>query len=273
MEGKKQGYAVEFVHRPPKEVQTTCSVCQKVLSQPKMVDCCGVRFCTSCLMDRGEYSYGRPLCPQCRQPFNSMPDKQLERTLNNFEVYCIHQKKGCWWTGNLGSLSEHLNESPRSDWDLFDGCSYQSVKCTRCKSPCQRSLMRNHLEETCSQRDLDCHFRSAGCNVRKPKPELEKHTKEAVVVHLSLVTDHLNKRIDQQEQSIMRSTASSMQSTKRDLEAARDREIQYVQNRVKELKEKQDGLFMCVVCLTGAIVLIICIIVSIFKTLDEKLKS
>ena len=108
MEGKKQGYAVEFVHNPPKELQTTCSVCRKVLSQPKMVDCCGVRFCAACLTVQGEYSYGRPLCPQCGQPFNSMPDKQLERTLNDFDVRCIHRKKGCWWTGNLGSLSEHL---------------------------------------------------------------------------------------------------------------------------------------------------------------------
>ena len=270
MEGKRQGYAVEFVHNPPKEVQTTCSVCQKVLFQPKMVDCCGVRFCAACLMVKGEYSYGRPLCPECGQPFNSMPDKQLERNLNDFDVRCIHRKKGCWWTGNLGSLSKHLNENPKSEWDLYDGCSYQSVKCTRCKSPCQRSQMRNHLEELCSRRDLDCYYRSAGCDVRKPKPELEKHAKEAFVVHLSLVTDHLNKRISQQEQSIMRSTSQSMQSTKRDLEAARDREIRYVQIQLNELKEKQN--VFCVGVIVVAIFIVFSIIV-VFGHFNEKLSK
>jgi hypothetical protein len=204
-----------------------------------------------------------------------MPDKQLERTLNDFDVRCIHRKKGCWWTGKLGSLSEHLNESPKSEWDLFDGCSYQSVKCTRCKSPCQRSLMRNHLEETCDRRDLDCYYRSAGCDVRKPKPELEKHTKEAVVIHLSLVTDHLNKCINQQEQSIMRSTAQSVQSTKRDLEAARDREIRYVQSQLNKLKDKQDQLSTCVLYLTVVVVFIIVVVIvfmiGIMGFIDEKL--
>ena len=132
--------------------------------------------------------------------------------------------------------------------------------------------MRNHLEETCSRRDLDCHYRNAGCDVRKPKPELEKHTKEAVVVHLSLVTDHLNKRINQQEQSIMRSTAQSVQSTKRDLEAARDREIRYVQRQLDKLKEKQDELCMCVRCLIGAIVVIVFVILSVIGYFDERLK-
>ena len=130
--------------------------------------------------------------------------------------------------------------------------------------------MRNHLEELCSRRDLDCYYRSAGCDVRKPKPELEKHTKEAVVVHLSLVTDHLNKRISQQEQSIMRSTAQSMQSTKRDLEAARDREIRYVQIQLNELKEKL--VMFCIGVVVVAIFIVFAIIVVVGH-FNEKLSK
>ena len=227
-----------------------------------MVDCCGVRFCAACLTVQGEYSYGRPLCPQCGQPFNSMPDKQLERTLNDFHVHCTHQRNGCWWIGKLGSLSEHLNESPKSERDLLDGCSYQPVKCTRCKSPCQRSLMRNHLEETCSQRDLDCHYRSAGCKVRKPKPELEKHTKEAVVVHLSLLTDHLNQPTRAKHTLIC--TVNKL-----DLEVARAREIQSVQHQLDKLKVKQEELHGFFVCLVAVVVGIIFAIIGIVGSFNE----
>ena len=247
---KKKGYAVEFIRNPPKEIQTVCSVCKGVLFQPKMVDCCGIRFCGVCLP---EYSFQRPLCPQCRQPFTSMPDKQLERTLNGFEVYCSLRHKGCVWKGKLGSLSEHLNENPKSELDLFQGCRYQSIKCTRCKTPCQRYLMRNHIEENCSQRDLDCHFKSAGCNVRKPKPELEKHIRDAVAMHLSLVTDHFNKRISQQEQNIR----STIQSTKQDLEVARNREISLLQHELDKLKEKHEQLDTYVRGIVVALVVIV----------------
>ena len=127
-EGKREGYAVEFVRKPPRELQTECSVCLQVLAQPKMVDCCGYRFCSSCL-SQVEFSVGRQqLCPLCGQPFTSMPDKQLERTLSGFEVYCSHRQKGCKWKGKLGYLLEHLNERPTSVQDLGSGCPFQIYK-------------------------------------------------------------------------------------------------------------------------------------------------
>ena len=231
-EGKREGYAVEFVHRPPKELQTECSVCLQVLSQPKMVDCCGYRFCSSCL-SQVELSFGRQqLCPLCGQPFTSMPDKQLERTLSGFEVYCSHRQKGCRWRGRLGSLSEHLNEKPRSEQDLLQGCPLQAVKCPRCRSPCQRSLMDDHIKTKCSRRDLDCHFKYAGCDVRKPKPELQKHLKEAVSTHLSLATGHIHNLITQQEIDV--------QVTTQNMVAERNSEIRAVKVELASLRRKHD---------------------------------
>lgn len=231
-EGKREGYAVEFVHKPPKELQTECSVCLQVLSQPKMVDCCGYRFCSSCL-SQVELSVGRQqLCPLCGQPFTSMPDKQLERTLSGFEVYCSHKKNGCGWKGKLGSLSEHLNERPRSEQDMPRGCPYQAVKCIRCRSPCQRSLMDDHVKNKCSRRDLDCHFKYAGCKVRKPKPELERHIKEAVSTHLTLAATYIHNIITQQ--------GIDAQVTARNVASERAREIQTVNAEMERLKRKYD---------------------------------
>ena len=43
------GYACDFVDTIPKELQTECSICLHVLRDPHMVDCCGYRFCKSCI--------------------------------------------------------------------------------------------------------------------------------------------------------------------------------------------------------------------------------
>ena len=260
-EGKREGYAVEFVRKPPKELQTECSVCLQVLAQPKMVDCCGYRFCSSCLSEV-ELSVGRQqLCPLCGQPFTSMPDKQLERTLSGFEVYCSHKQKGCKWKGKLGSLLEHLNERPRSEQDLRQGCPFQTVKCIRCRSPCQRSLMGDHVENKCSRRDLDCHFKYAGCKVRKPKPELERHMREAVPTHLSLAISHIHNLITQQE--------INAQVATRELTSERTREIQAVNAELEGLRRKHakclqeiDKLKWGILALSAVVVVLVSIAVG-----------
>ena len=252
-EGKREGYAVEFVCKPPKELQTECSVCLQVLAQPKMVDCCGYRFCSSCL-SQVEFSVGRQqLCPLCGQPFTSMPDKQLERTLSGFEVYCSHMKKGCKWKGKLGSLSEHLNERPRSEQDLLQGCLFQAIKCIRCRSPCQRSLMDDHVKNKCSRRDLDCHFKYAGCKVRKPKPELERHMKEAVSTHLTLATAHIHNLITQQE--------IDAQVTARNMVSERNREIRTVNVELEDLRRKHDECLQQIVKLKWEVQILIAVVV------------
>lgn len=231
-EGKREGYAVDFVRKPPKELQTDCSVCLQVLSQPKMVDCCGYRFCSSCLTQVEQSAGRQQLCPLCGRPFSSMHDRQLERTLSGFDVYCSHRWMGCSWKGKLGSLSEHLNERPRSELDVSRGCSFQVVKCIRCRSLCQRSLMDDHVKNKCSRRDLDCHFKYAGCNVRKPKYELERHTREAVSTHLALATAYIHNLITQQE--------TDAQVTARNLASERTDEIQAVNVELEDLRRKHD---------------------------------
>ena len=96
-------YECAFIDELPKHLQTECSVCLCVLREPCLVDCCGNRFCRTCI---DAVKAERKPCPLCNTPFTAVVlDKQLQRTLNELRVYCSNKKSGCEWTGELGGCS------------------------------------------------------------------------------------------------------------------------------------------------------------------------
>jgi len=40
--------------------------------------------------------------------FEVFPNKGLNRSLRQLQVYCTHRKDGCQWRGELGELNQHL---------------------------------------------------------------------------------------------------------------------------------------------------------------------
>ena len=102
------GYeCIQFVKDPPDHLQTECAVCLCVLREPYLVDCCGNSFCRTCI--EPIKSDNKP-CPLCNVQFTTcIPDKRLQRTLNELHVYCCHKEAGCEWVGELGRLPQHLN--------------------------------------------------------------------------------------------------------------------------------------------------------------------
>ena len=51
--------------------------------------------------------------------FATFHDKRLRRALNELQVRCTYQKRGCTWTGELGKLDNHLN--------CDDGCKFANI--------------------------------------------------------------------------------------------------------------------------------------------------
>ena len=137
----KGGYACNFVEPPPVALQTECRVCLQILHEPHFVSCCGNRFCQSCI---NPIKVGGKSCPLCNAAtFELMHDKQLERTLKDLKVHCIHADSGCKWSGELGLLSKHLNVYPESE-ALLEGCGFVIIKCILCGYRCQRSVLMSH---------------------------------------------------------------------------------------------------------------------------------
>ena len=151
------GYECIFVEEPPKHLQTECSVCLCVLREPHLVDCCGYRFCRTCLDPI--QSQNKP-CPLCSLPFTtSVLDKQLQRTLENLQVCCSHKESGCDWVGELGSLLQHLNVGGEDEVSArLSGCSFAQLHCMHCDKPIQRQNITKHETDRCLERPYSCDY-------------------------------------------------------------------------------------------------------------------
>ena len=150
------GFECNFVKDPPEELQTECSVCLCVLREPYLVDCCGYSFCRSCI--ETVKSENKP-CPLCAVQFTTcIPDKRLQRTLNDFQVYCSHKGDGCEWVGSLGNLTQHLNAKPLNEDGRLSGCQLTSVECKHCFDHIQRQDIVKHETTICQQRPHSCEY-------------------------------------------------------------------------------------------------------------------
>ena len=126
MARNKGGYECEFVEKPPKAFQSECPVCLLVLREPFQITCCGYAFCRVCIE---RITQDKKPCPCCNsKDFDKFEDKRLKRSLYEFKIYCINQKQGCEWIGELGDLDNHLNSNPEQQKQL-DGCQFMLALC------------------------------------------------------------------------------------------------------------------------------------------------
>ena len=122
-----------------------------------MVDCCGYRFCKRCIESLIQ-RFSSNKCPLCNCMFTSvMPDKLLQRTLNQKPVYCVHKEEGCEWVGELGQFDKHLNGQPENTDNRMEGCPIQKLECVYCKVEFRRCKMPEH-ETNCLEKIVACQF-------------------------------------------------------------------------------------------------------------------
>ena len=151
------GFDCEFVERP-KELQFECSICLFVLRDPQSTSCCGHSFCRGCIERIKARSSSNPICPLCKQKFQTHPHKWLHRALNQLEVYCTHKKEGCEWVGPLGQLDEHLNCDAAETDNLTKGCGFVPLRCQDCNESVPRKGYRVHVTDLCEQRAFSCEY-------------------------------------------------------------------------------------------------------------------
>ena len=160
----------EFVEPLPKEVQTECVICLQTLKEPYIVGCCGNRFCKACI----EPDKTLKSCPLCNaKKFQKLPDKQLERLLNQRKVYCLLRGSGCRWTGERKNLSSHLdyeNQTESFSSSSEDTCKLLPIPCSCCKSYFRRKDIASHSRQ-CHLRPSVCSY----CNFKCPFKDLVSH--------------------------------------------------------------------------------------------------
>ena len=135
----------EFTEPLPEDYQ--CPICQEVLKEPHLTDCCGGNFCCGCinqiLRDGGH-------CPLCRKAgFQVFIDRKSERKILALHVYCRVKDCGCDWKGALRELDTHLGTN----------CQYVDVDCpNNCGKQPQRCNLQDHLHNSCPKRKFSCPY-------------------------------------------------------------------------------------------------------------------
>ena len=153
------GYDCTFVIPLTRDLQSECSICLHVLREPHIVGCCGNRFCHSCIEPIRRMT---KRCPLCNASFTTLPDKQLERTLNEKMVYCSNSYDGCDWCGRLVELEDHLSPGKKPKQK---GCPYVKTKCFYCEELFLRKEIKEHAQK-CPSKQTQCPH----CKVFKDSP-------------------------------------------------------------------------------------------------------
>ena len=154
-----ESYDCKFVEPIPEEVQTVCSICLLTLKEPCIVGCCGNRFCKACIKPAKQLRF----CPLCKASnFQMLPDKQLERLLNQRNVYCLLRDSGCKWTGELNKLPNHLHfvddvVHVSTSLGKTDICEFLPIPCVYCKEYFRRIDMEKH-KSNCNARPSVCKY-------------------------------------------------------------------------------------------------------------------
>ena len=161
------GYDNDFVK--PLLDTLTCPICLLAYRTPHIVDCCGTRFCQSCI---GPIKARHPAtCPVCREQFASIVDKQAQRQVLGLLVRCSRRNEGCEWEGELRALEKHELET----------CELVNVACEYgCGAVLNRAQLQDH---DCDEQPLSVRLdKVAGKFAQELEVVKESHRKELALL-------------------------------------------------------------------------------------------
>ena len=242
-----------------------CEMCDDVLINPHLTDCCDHSYCKSCI---SEVTSKR--CPKCRKKFERLTaDLQSARIISEQEIKCPYHKHKCSWTGFVEDIEKHLLACQYRPTECPYGCgkSYERrnmlihvnlecelglIKCqdcdklmslseytshlnddTSCPNGCAEPVSMETLEDhmtNCLLRKLKCKFAECGCAEDVMLNEMERHLNDAVHNHLNLLCDELvsvKQQTKQLEQQLMEERQARI----------------LLEKKVTELNEKLNKLF------------------------------
>ena len=194
------GYSCDFVKQPP--LLFICEVCELVLRQPHITQCCGKNACKSCIAKKANDREPCPI-PGCENQCVEITfNRVLHYDILKSKVYCTLKESGCEWVGTLENLEKHLLECQFHEVECQNSCGMKiqqrmikeheavcerfPVKCEQCGNLYQRRDQSNHLD-ACSLTKVNCPFSIVGCTAEVLNKDLQKHFEESLPHHYALV--------------------------------------------------------------------------------------
>ena len=242
------GFDCEFIDSVPDSLQ--CPVCFLPFRDPQMLDCCGAKFCSSCIE---KVKTDHKPCPICRHTtFNAMLDKNKQRKVLGLRVYCTRKSNGCEWVGELRCLEKHMTET----------CDWAEVSCRYCDQKVFHCCRTSHEQEECPQRPAKLKMDSLRRTVElrlisemgSLKQELKRemdirskgHTAEVLVVWREMdskasVADHKRKEL---RREMEKAHNAGVKELRQEMEKAHKKLQQDMENahraEMKELQQKME---------------------------------
>ena len=92
-------------------IELTCAICHEIFCEPVVTQCCRQTFCKSCIE---EWLKTQNTCPNDRKFLSRdqliQPPRLVLNLLNNIQIKCKYEGKGCEAIPLIGELSRHLQE-------------------------------------------------------------------------------------------------------------------------------------------------------------------
>ena len=132
------GYDLDRFNSPvPHGLQ--CSICLKVLKNPKLCKDEGHPFCDYCIH---EWLKRKENCAECKHTLTPetlvAPPKCFSRLLESLKISCDYQERGCFSRISLGSLQDHVLS-----------CEFAPVTCEKCGIQINRKDKKKHEDNFC----------------------------------------------------------------------------------------------------------------------------
>ena len=130
-----------------------CQVCSDLM-YPCVVLYCGHSLCLTCA-GKSEENYK---CPFCMSEITGFSNNYIvDNFMGLLNINCPNK---CEWIGKLNNLKDHINK-----------CDNQFVKCLKCNSEMIYSKFKNHCDNECIMRKIQCQY----CKKMGPFNHLNSH--------------------------------------------------------------------------------------------------
>ncbi len=145
---EKVKHSWDFIDPPSSDCY--CPMCESILQEPMLTNCCGSHFCKTCI--EPVFQDNKP-CPnkECLETnYLCIVDKPKWKKILELDVICPLRGRGCNWKGEVRTQDKHL------DFEEGD-CEYIDVECTNgCGEEMERYELAEHLERFCLRRPYTC---------------------------------------------------------------------------------------------------------------------
>ncbi|CAO4371632.1 unnamed protein product [Caenorhabditis nigoni] len=164
----------------------TCPICEQALREPMLLNC-EHHYCKQCF-EKEDRAPECALCQTIIQPELCKHDRAKHKQILSLPVVCTFESSGCQWSGQLGTLHDHLAECTFKSAQKCEKCGRQFAKadldrhrekcelnramCSYCNKTIRDSDLERHLK-TCPEVIISCPFQ---CGLSdRPRHEIEAH--------------------------------------------------------------------------------------------------